>query len=155
MKHLKIAAETGFKVVAGTGRSQAAMMTLDPGTATGGPDNRHPHSDQWLFVLAGTGTAAVEGTQVPLGLGTLLLIEAGEAHEIANTDKQRLEILSISAPPAYAGWEEAAWIEEVRHETEDAALVVQSVAGEEDPGAAAEDIVEDLAEHEKEMRGKK
>jgi len=37
-----------FKVVAGTGRSQAPTMVLRPGQATGGEDNVHPRSDQWL-----------------------------------------------------------------------------------------------------------
>jgi mannose-6-phosphate isomerase-like protein (cupin superfamily) len=37
--------------------------------------------------VAGTGQALVEGEPVELGEGTLLLIEAGEAHEIRNTGR--------------------------------------------------------------------
>ena len=89
-----------FDVVANTGRSQAATMVLEPGRSTGGPDNRHPDSDQWLYVRSGRGRATVEGEEVRIGPGDLLLIEAGETHEIAAGD-ERLETVSVYAPPAY------------------------------------------------------
>jgi mannose-6-phosphate isomerase-like protein (cupin superfamily) len=91
----------GFEVIAGTDRGQAAVMVLEPGTATGGPDNRHPRSDQWLFVLEGSGRATVEDREIEIGVGHLLLIEAGEAHEILNTGASALKTLNLYAPPAY------------------------------------------------------
>ena len=90
-----------FEVLGGSERSQAATMVLDPGTSTGGPDNQHAGSDQWLFVLSGTGRATVEGREVRLERGTLLLIEAGESHEIENTGREPLETLNLYAPPEY------------------------------------------------------
>lgn len=45
----------GFRVVADSGRSQAAVMVLPSQAETGGPDTNHTASDQWLFVLSGTG----------------------------------------------------------------------------------------------------
>jgi len=103
MKHLKIEQpKDDFKVLAGTGRSQVAVMVLGPNESTGGPDNKHERSDQWLYVLAGEGTATVAGQQIDLGPGSLLLIEAGETHEITNTSSQRpLETINIYAPPEY------------------------------------------------------
>lgn len=90
-----------FQVVAGTGRSQAAVMTLGPGESTGGPDNRHPHSDQWLYVVSGTGSATVEDRTVDLAPGALLLIAAGEAHEIAAGAGGPLVTVDVYAPPVY------------------------------------------------------
>ncbi len=90
-----------FRVVAGSGRSQAAEMALAPGDSTGGPDNRHADSDQWVFVLSGTGTAIVEGHEYELSQGTLLLIEAGEAHELRSGPDEPLATLNIYAPPEY------------------------------------------------------
>ena len=93
--------EEFFDIVAGTGRSQAAVMILEPGKSTGGADNRHERSDQWLYVTAGHGRATVEGKTVELSSGSLLLIEAGEAHEIENTGGEPLRTVSVYAPPAY------------------------------------------------------
>ena len=91
----------GFQVLGGTERSQGAFMTLAPGEATGGPDNRHPTSDQWLFVASGSGSAVVEGERVDLEAGDLLLIAAGEGHEIRAAEGAALVTVSVYAPPAY------------------------------------------------------
>lgn len=90
-----------FRVVAGSGRSQAAEMALPPGGATGGPDNRHDRSDQWVLVLSGSGTAIVEGAEYELSPGTLLLIEAGEAHELRSAAHEQLATVNFYAPPEY------------------------------------------------------
>lgn len=100
MKVMRIHALDEFKVIAGTGRSQAAVMVIDTATSEGGPDNRHD-GDQWLYVLSGEGEAVVNGTVAPLRPGTLLLIEAGEAHEIRCTSMEPLRTLDIYAPPQY------------------------------------------------------
>jgi mannose-6-phosphate isomerase-like protein (cupin superfamily) len=101
MKHLQIRCEKGFEVIAGTERSEAATMVLQAGGSTGGPDNTHEGSDQWLFVLAGRGKGTVNGREVELTPGSLLLIEAGETHQIDNTGDAPLETLNFYAPPEY------------------------------------------------------
>ncbi len=102
MKHVETGDAAGFfDVVAGTGRSQAATMDLEPGRSTGGPDNRHPVADQWLYVVSGRGRATVEGETISLGPGSLLLIEAGEAHEIECTGEEPLRTINVYAPPVY------------------------------------------------------
>jgi mannose-6-phosphate isomerase-like protein (cupin superfamily) len=90
-----------FKVVAGTSRSQAATMVLKPGQATGGDDNVHEDADQWLYVVSGTGRATVDRRTERLGRGSLLLIEAGETHEIRNAGRTSLVTINVYAPPAY------------------------------------------------------
>lgn len=93
-------ADDWFAVVQGNDRAQAAAMTLAPGEATGGPENRHADSDQWLYVVAGEGEATVEGETVPVDAGDLLLIEAGERHEIRG-GREPLETLNLYVPPEY------------------------------------------------------
>jgi mannose-6-phosphate isomerase-like protein (cupin superfamily) len=90
-----------FDVVGSTERSQAATMALDPGGSTGGPSNAHAASDQWLYVVAGEGTAVIEGESHDLRPGTLLLVEPGETHEIRNTGSEPLETINVYAPPEY------------------------------------------------------
>lgn len=101
MKKLIIDPQGGFEVIATTPRAQAATMILAPGESTGGPDNRHAASDQWLYVTGGRGYAVVEGQRVALETGTLLLIESGEAHEITNDGNKPLASLNIYTPPDY------------------------------------------------------
>ena len=90
-----------FDVLGGTDRSQAATMTLSPGQSTGGPTNAHAASDQWLYVVSGAGTATVEGDRYDLRAGMLVLIEAGETHEITNDGDEPLETVNVYAPPEY------------------------------------------------------
>jgi mannose-6-phosphate isomerase-like protein (cupin superfamily) len=101
MKQCQIDPQDGFKVLAGTARSEAATMVLEAGESTGGPDNTHDRSDQWLFVLSGRGRATVGGSEVELGPGSLVLIEAGEPHQIDNTGDEQLRTLNFYAPPEY------------------------------------------------------
>ncbi len=91
----------GFRVVFGNRQAQAAEMTLAPGATEGGPDNRHRGSDQWLFVVSGTGVATVNKKRHPLRAGTLLLIEHGDTHAIRNAGREPLRTLNLYVPPAY------------------------------------------------------
>jgi mannose-6-phosphate isomerase-like protein (cupin superfamily) len=101
MDHAHLRFGRGFRVAVGNARSQAASMTLAPGAAEGGPDNRHRGADQWLFVQAGSGVAIVNGRRLTLRAGSVVLIERGDRHEIRNTGRTALRTLNIYVPPAY------------------------------------------------------
>jgi mannose-6-phosphate isomerase-like protein (cupin superfamily) len=98
-KHLRFG--KGFRVALGNARAQAAEMVIPPGEAEGDPKNRHRSADQWLYVVAGTGSALVNGKRYPLRPGTLLLIEHQDTHEIKNTGRELLRALNVYVPPAY------------------------------------------------------
>lgn len=99
--HCDLKPASGFDVVLKTPRSEAATMVLDIGESTGGPDNNHPKSDQWMFVTEGAGEIIIEGKTTELKPGRLVLIEAGETHEVKNTGKIYLKTLNVYAPCAY------------------------------------------------------
>jgi mannose-6-phosphate isomerase-like protein (cupin superfamily) len=101
MKKLSLSPQAGFEVLASTQRSQVASMVLSPGSQTGGPTNQHPESDQWLYVISGHGTATVNGQHIELNTGDLILIEAGESHQITAGDESPLKTFSIYAPTVY------------------------------------------------------
>ena len=103
MERFRIDAEAtrAWHVLGGTERSQAAAMTLAPGESTGGPDNRHRTSDQWLYVVSGSGRATVEGQTIDLSSGDLILIAAREAHEIHAGADEALVTVNVYAPPEY------------------------------------------------------
>src|SRR5437868_12336468 len=101
MKRKRLRFGEGFRVAIGNRRSQAAEMVLPPGDREGGPGNRHRGSDQWLYVISGTGVATVEGHRRPLGEGTLMLMEEGQQHEVRNTGIRPLRTLNFYVPHAY------------------------------------------------------
>jgi mannose-6-phosphate isomerase-like protein (cupin superfamily) len=102
MRHIKTAdTKAFFKVVESTPSAQAAMMVLQPGQSTGEPQNEHPHSEQWLFVVSGIGKALVNKRRVDLRGKSLLLINKGEVHQITNTGQRPLVTLNFYVPPAY------------------------------------------------------
>lgn len=101
MKEQSLDFGRGFRVAIGNARGQGAVMVIAPGETEGGPDNRHRGADQWLYVLDGEGEATVADRKVGLAAGKLLLIEAGETHEIRNTGKTLLKTLNVYVPPAY------------------------------------------------------
>jgi mannose-6-phosphate isomerase-like protein (cupin superfamily) len=98
-KHLSL--RKGFRVACGNRRAQAAEMVIPPGDAEGDPKNRHRGADQWLYVIAGTGRALVNGRSYPLRAGSLMLIEKGDRHEVKNTGRGLLKALNVYVPPAY------------------------------------------------------
>jgi mannose-6-phosphate isomerase-like protein (cupin superfamily) len=108
MKHNSTSKFRGkFEVIASTRGAQAAMMTLAPkGVSDDEISNEHPRSEQWLYVVSGSGTAIIRsaGTQtaVTLKRGSLLTIEKGELHQIRNTGRQRLRTINFYVPPAYS-----------------------------------------------------
>jgi mannose-6-phosphate isomerase-like protein (cupin superfamily) len=102
MKHIKTGIQRGFfKVLAGTRALQAAKMVLRPGASSGEFGDEHPRSEQWLFVLSGTGRARVGKSRVALKTNSLLLIEKDEPHQVTNTGRAPLVTLNFYAPPAY------------------------------------------------------
>lgn len=101
MKRSRLSQRPGFHVGMTSRGAQVASMILAPGGAEGGPDNRHRGADQWLYVVAGTGVARVNGRRVRLVPGTLLLIERGDVHEVRNSGRATLKTLNVYVPPAY------------------------------------------------------
>jgi mannose-6-phosphate isomerase-like protein (cupin superfamily) len=108
MKHVKTGKHRGkFEMLCSTRGGQAAMMILRPGgTSDDEPSNEHPASEQWLFVISGSGQAMI-GKQrsalrrVGIREGSLLLVEKGELHQIKNTGRRMLRTLNLYIPPAY------------------------------------------------------
>ena len=72
---------------------------IAPGDAEGGPRNRHRGADQWLFVVAGTGRARVNGKRYVLRTGSLLLLERGDEHEITATGRAAAADAERYVPP--------------------------------------------------------
>jgi mannose-6-phosphate isomerase-like protein (cupin superfamily) len=68
MKHIATSAKRGtFNILLRSRSTQAAKMTLAPGaTSDDEVSNEHPSSEQWLFVISGSGEAVIGTRQSPL-----------------------------------------------------------------------------------------
>ena len=103
MKHVQTRKRRGFfKVILDSADAQAAMMVLRPGqSSSDAPENEHPRSEQWLYVVSGTGRATTGRRRAALRAGSLLLIEKDEPHQITCTGRESLVTLNVYVPPAY------------------------------------------------------
>jgi mannose-6-phosphate isomerase-like protein (cupin superfamily) len=101
MKSDHLSFRPGFRLSVGNAKSQAAVMVLAVGGMEGDADNFHRGADQWLYVIEGSGTAIINGHKTKLKAGTIVLIEAGDRHEIRNTGRTLLKTVSVYVPPAY------------------------------------------------------
>ena len=103
MRHVKTASKRRgmFTHLVKTRAAQAAMMVLKPGEDTGKPQNEHARSEQWLYVVSGSGEALVNKRTVKVAEGSLLLIEKGEIHQVRNTGRSPLVTVNLYVPPGY------------------------------------------------------
>ena len=99
MERTQLGFDRYFEVVMETDEAQAAEMTVESGRSVGGPENYHADSDQWLFVVSGTGVVTVDGDTHRVDAGDLLRIEAGERHGIKNDGDEPLETVNFYTPP--------------------------------------------------------
>jgi len=77
-------------------------MSLKPGASSSNSvENEHPHAEQWLYVISGSGVAKVGRRRLRLKEGDLLLIPKKAIHQITNTGRVRLITLNFYSPPAY------------------------------------------------------
>ena len=101
MKKSKVEYASGFHILAGDEHSQSGTLVIQPGRATGGPNNKHRGADQWIYVESGSGEATIDGKTLPLEKGSLILIQRTEPHGFRNTGSTPLNILTFYVPPAY------------------------------------------------------
>jgi mannose-6-phosphate isomerase-like protein (cupin superfamily) len=101
MKNDNLSFRPGFRLSVSNAQSQAAVMVLAVGGKEGGSHNLHKGADQWLYVTEGSGVAIINGHKTRLKAGTIVLIEAGDRHEIRNTGRTLLKTVSVYVPPAY------------------------------------------------------
>lgn len=94
-------ADDFFKVIANTAHTQVATMALEQGKTSGEYGTDHPHADQVLLVLSGEGEAKVEGKSHDLREGDVLIVEAGEKHQIKGTSADPLKTINFYSPIAY------------------------------------------------------
>ena len=85
------------KVISTNPHIQLVLMSLKPKEEIG--LEVHNHLDQFFRIEEGEGKAIVNGIEVPLKDGSVIIIPAGSQHNIINTSAEKtLKMYSIYAP---------------------------------------------------------
>ena len=90
-----------FRHVLYTGEhTQLVLMTLQPGEDIG--RETHPDVDQFIRIESGTATAVLDGEEIGLDDGDVLVIPAGAEHNVTNTaDDTPLRLYTLYSPPEH------------------------------------------------------
>lgn len=89
-----------FRNVLYTGKqSQLVAMSLAPGEEIGA--ETHPSTDQTFLFVEGAGEATIDHKPLRIAAGEVLCVPAGTLHNIRNTSKQPMKLLTLYAPPEH------------------------------------------------------
>jgi mannose-6-phosphate isomerase-like protein (cupin superfamily) len=78
-----------------TGAGAALLQVRDPIA-----EHTHAEADEFLYVIAGEGSARVNGHELRLHAGVFMMVPRGVAHTLASAGKGPLELLSMRAGEA-------------------------------------------------------
>jgi mannose-6-phosphate isomerase-like protein (cupin superfamily) len=84
-----------------TGRSQAAVMRLEPGEATGKHAELHEESEQLLLLLEGTLAAEIGSERLTMNAGDMVIVPAGVKHRFTNPGITLAVTFNVYCPPEY------------------------------------------------------
>jgi quercetin dioxygenase-like cupin family protein len=62
------------------------------------PAHSHPHSEELIYILSGSGEVMVEGEVEPVRAGTAVLFEEGKVHMLRNSGDEEMKVACFFAP---------------------------------------------------------
>lgn len=74
----------------------SVVEIFDEGGQT--PPNEHAAAHEYFYVLSGEGTALVGELEVPIRAGSFFIVPPGNNHQVRNTGKGRLYVLTTMVP---------------------------------------------------------
>jgi mannose-6-phosphate isomerase-like protein (cupin superfamily) len=90
-----------FEVLQTTHRSQAAVMRLHPGEATGENAESHEESEQLLLVIDGALDGEIGSERLAMDAGDMVIIPAGVKHKFTNPGGKIAVTFNVYCPPEY------------------------------------------------------
>ena len=63
--------------------------------------HRHPHSEEVLFIHAGTGTAWLDGKEAKVGPGTIIFMPPNTGVRLTNDGKQPISLVAVFSRPGF------------------------------------------------------
>lgn len=62
------------------------------------PAHSHPHSEELIYIITGTGAVMIEGEVGKVQAGTAVLFEQGKVHMLRNTGDTEMKVICFFAP---------------------------------------------------------
>lgn len=62
------------------------------------PAHSHPHSEELIYILTGSGRVMIEGEVGEVRAGTAVLFEEGKVHMLRNTSDKEMKVACFFAP---------------------------------------------------------
>ena len=90
-----------FRVLQTAELSQTAIMTLEPGEASGPKENEHAQSEQTLYLTEGELHAEIGDRSFTMRAGDSAIVARNQAHKFTNRSQKRAVTFNVYAPPAY------------------------------------------------------
>jgi mannose-6-phosphate isomerase-like protein (cupin superfamily) len=82
--------------------SQTAIMTLDPGEASGPrKENEHAQSEQVLYLAEGELYAEIGDRSFTMRSGDSTIVRRDQPHKFTNASSKRAVTFNVYTPPAY------------------------------------------------------
>ena len=63
--------------------------------------HRHPHSEEILFIHAGTGTAWLDGKEAKVGPGTIIFMPPNTGVRLTNDGKEAISLMAVFSRPGF------------------------------------------------------
>lgn len=90
----------GKSTLYGSTRLLVGLNAFEPGQSHA--LHAHPGMDKLYHVLAGRGVFLLDGRELPMSAGDLLVAPEGVPHGVSNTGDERLVVLAVLAPGVHA-----------------------------------------------------
>jgi quercetin dioxygenase-like cupin family protein len=75
----------------------SCIQVLPPGGQI--PAHAHPRNEEWLVVRTGSGTALVDGQELPLRPGSVCFVDRWVVHSMRNDGDEAMELFVVFTPP--------------------------------------------------------
>ena len=69
--------------------------------------HKHPHSEEILFIHAGTGTAWLDGKEAKVGPGTIIFMPPNTGVRLTNDGKQPISLMAVFSRPGFDKYQRA------------------------------------------------
>ena len=76
----------------------ACVIRVPPGERVR-PAHSHPHGEEVIYILSGSGRVMVSGEVRPVAPGTTVLFPQGAVHMLHNTSTEEMKVVCFFAPP--------------------------------------------------------
>ena len=75
----------------------ACVIRVAPGDKVW-PAHSHPHGEEVIYILSGSGRVLVEGEVAPVRTGSTVLFPQGAVHMLQNTSAEEMKVVCFFAP---------------------------------------------------------